>query len=174
MSTKDYVRDLELLHRALSFARTKVSNEISDIREKQRARARKPRSVSDHAVVRYLERTGRVDIEAVRAEVNALVEASESFKKVDGVWHSELGMVFIVEDGVVVTVLSTEQSEKYLGSDLLSGGVAERLDDRDAPVTPRHRTDPIKCPLCGIMADNPGQQYRHMLADHADQLGPVA
>jgi hypothetical protein len=174
VSTKDYVRDLQALERSLSEARARVRSELSIIREKQRERSGKARGVSDHAVVRYLERTGRVDTEAARAEINELVDGSEAFKKVDGVWHSPTGMVFIVEDCTVVTVLSREQSERYLGRPLMSGGVAERIDSEYGSTPARSKpSDPIQCPMCDVVSTNPGDQYRHMLADHADQLGPV-
>lgn len=129
MTEKTYIGDLKLLEQALTEARARVRYELADIKEKQRARKmNRPRDISDHAVVRFLERTGRVDVEAVRREISALIDASTPFGgKTEGVWHSDTGMVFILEGRVVVTVLSEEQSEKYIGRELVTGEVAERL-----------------------------------------------
>lgn len=169
--TTDHIKDLELLDSVLTNARAKVRYEIADIREKQRARQGKSRGVSDHAVVRYLERTGKVDIAAIREEINRMVENAKSFKHTDGMWHSESGLVFIVEQSTVVTVLSAEQSEHYIGRTLLSGEVAERLEASSKRVA--KNITPVHCKICNKAMPSPGAVYRHVLQEHPEALGTV-
>lgn len=124
--SKDYAKDLTALLTALNDARAKVVNELKQMSLKRAAR-RGALSISDHAVVRYLERTGRIDAASVRAEIAGLFQESVHMVGADGVWNAQNGLVLIVEGGTVLTVLSQEQSENYLGQSLVDGGVAERI-----------------------------------------------
>jgi hypothetical protein len=127
---KDILKDLKILEAALSDARGKVRGQIAEIGRKRIERRGKLSGISDHAVVRYLERTGRLDPADIRREIGDMVRDSVAFEAVDGLWHSKTGMIFVIEEGNVVTVLGRDQAEKYLGQGLMGGGVA----DYDAPL----------------------------------------
>jgi len=163
VAAEDHIKDLKLIDEMLVSARSRVRNEIATIREKQRQRARKPRDVSDHAVVRYLERTGRIDIDAIRQEINALADEAVPFAKADGVWHAGAGMVFITNGSSVVTVLSEEQSEKYIGRDLATGDEAQRIAGNDAT---RKTPTTFPCNACTQTFDSMRLLKAHVLAVH--------
>ena len=65
------------------------------------ARARARAAVSDHAVLRYLERVHGVDVDAIRLAVHAIcadgIERGASAVRVDG-------RAYVIRLGVVVTV----------------------------------------------------------------------
>lgn len=65
--------------------------------------------VSDHAVLRYLERVEGVDVAAVRRRIAAAVRISERHEGVSGVLHG--GLRYKIRDGVVVTVLFSSQPD---------------------------------------------------------------
>lgn len=95
-------------------------------------------AVSDHAIVRYLERVTDVDLDLLRAEIRGLARDAVAFAKCDGHWHAEKRLVFILnETGDVVTVLSEEQAARYWGRRLVNGTRAEpRLDPIAKEVSP--------------------------------------
>ena len=59
--------------------------------------------VSDHAVLRYLERVRGVDVEAVRREIGQIVDLSRDHGGACGVISG--GFVFKLQGGVVTTVI---------------------------------------------------------------------
>jgi hypothetical protein len=59
-------------------------------------------SVSDHAVLRYLERAYGLDVAAVRSEMSAGLPAAIDFGASVVICH---GVRLIIRDGCVVTVL---------------------------------------------------------------------
>lgn len=61
--------------------------------------------VSDHAVIRYLERVQGVDVEAVRREISQVVATAEDHPGASGVVLN--GLRYKVRDGVVTTILPT-------------------------------------------------------------------
>ena len=64
--------------------------------------------VSDHAVLRFLEREGGLDVEAVRRAMAAsIARAVAVADKLDGASYKVVttGVTFVVEGGVVVTVV---------------------------------------------------------------------
>lgn len=61
--------------------------------------------VSDHAVVRYLERVRGVDIRAVRAEIAEVVALAEEHPGANGVRSG--GHVYRIKNNTVVTVAPT-------------------------------------------------------------------
>lgn len=61
--------------------------------------------VSDHAVIRYLERVQGVDVEAVRREISQVVATAEDHPGVSGVVLN--GLRYKIRDGVVTTILPT-------------------------------------------------------------------
>ena len=58
--------------------------------------------VTDHAVLRYLERVKKVDLEAIRAEVRAIVALAP---EVGSVSVTKNGMTYIVRNRVVVSAI---------------------------------------------------------------------
>lgn len=65
---------------------------------------KKPRiAVSDHAVLRYMERAMGLDVDAVRAEIAAKVRLAEEHPGCTAILAE--GLRFRIENGVVVTVL---------------------------------------------------------------------
>jgi len=65
--------------------------------------------VSDHALLRLLQRAGGVDVEAFRAQIEAAL--SRAVAKADGIGggHYRIladGLVYVVRDNVVATVLT--------------------------------------------------------------------
>lgn len=70
--------------------------------------------VSDHAVIRYLERVMHLDVEALRAEIGRKVD------KLDAVERGACGVIvdglsFKIRDGVVTTVLSAHRPDMRTG-----------------------------------------------------------
>jgi len=120
----------------LSAIETLLAGRLSAIRRrKERLRRRRveagleERGVTDHAVIRYLERVKGVDIEAIRAELRQI--ASEAVQAKDGEhhWHAETGTILILEaDGRIVTILSREQAEKWTGRKMKDGTVITAED----------------------------------------------
>jgi len=81
--------------------------------------------VTFHSILRYLTRAVPSLGEAIVTKVQRMAHEAKPFKVDDARWHSETGLVLIVEDGVVVTILDREQSAKYRGRKLADGGKAE-------------------------------------------------
>lgn len=68
--------------------------------------------ISDHAVVRYLERVMKVDVERVRREIGRRVDRGAEL----GASGVEIdGLVFKLQDGTVTTVLEASRPDKRCG-----------------------------------------------------------
>lgn len=82
--------------------------------------------MSDHALLRFLERVGGMDIETVRAAIAASLEraaiAAESIGITDHVIVAD-DMMYLVREGVVVTVLhkADARARAIVSSTNLSG-----------------------------------------------------
>ncbi len=64
--------------------------------------------VSDHALLRFLERVGGMDIEAVRSSLAASLERSQVAADSVGLTEHVIladGMMYLVRDAMVVTIL---------------------------------------------------------------------
>ncbi|SMH35978.1 hypothetical protein [Maritimibacter sp. HL-12] len=70
---------------------------------------KKPRvQVSDHAVIRYLERVPGMDVETIRREIGRKVDRGADL----GACGVQIGgFVYKIRDGVVTTVLLASQPE---------------------------------------------------------------
>ena len=88
---------------------------------------RAPVHVTDHAVLRYLERLHGLDIEAVRAEIATTVWRA-ALAGATGVRHD--GLIYRLQDGVVVTVAP-------LSHEPLPGRSGEPEDEDGLPRTAR-------------------------------------
>lgn len=69
--------------------------------------------VSDHAVLRYLERACGVDVEAVRREIGYKVALALDHPGACGVIAA--GFKFKLQDGVVTTVIKVTRPDMRLG-----------------------------------------------------------
>ena len=120
----EYDSDLKAIEQSLS-------ERLAEIRRLRRLhhiaqveRGVKERTVSDHAVLRFMSRVMKVDTEAVRAEIRRLADECSPVKDGEHYWHPS-GVVLILGDGgQVVTVLGEEQSQKFIGRKLLHQGRA--------------------------------------------------
>ena len=71
----------------------------------------KPLIVSDHALVRWLERTGAVEVEQLRDLLaGSLQRASDAADRIGGGHYIILtdGLVYVVREGVLVTVVEDD------------------------------------------------------------------
>lgn len=67
--------------------------------------------VTDHALVRWLQRTGAMDMETMRAMLAAsLARAAEAAEGLGGGYYLVLadGLVFVIDEGKCVTVLEDD------------------------------------------------------------------
>ena len=115
----------DLKHRAskLSTLLAGVNAQINAYRCDEIAAGREVRSVSDHALLRYLERHKGIDMEAVRDEIRTMANEAEPLKDRETHAHPSGVVMIIGADGQVITVLSGEQSQKYVGRKLANGKV---------------------------------------------------
>jgi hypothetical protein len=70
-------------------------------------------SVSDHALVRFLERAGGLDVEALRARLTASLARAADAAAALGVAEFTVkadGLAYLVSAGVVVTVMPDDAS----------------------------------------------------------------
>lgn len=82
-------------------------------KRKQRS-VHKPVEVSNHALFRWLERTGVVDVEALRAALSLALDRAVAASAAMGAEEFLIlsnGLAYVVKNGVVVTVL--EQDGRY-------------------------------------------------------------
>ena len=73
-------------------------------------------NVSDHALVRFLERAGGLDVESLRALLGASLSRAGRTAKAIGAGEFAVvadGLVYVIERGVVVTVLSDHMRVRY-------------------------------------------------------------
>lgn len=106
-----------------------LSNRLANVRRaKDRAKRLRVetgedvRSVTDHAIVRYLERHKGMDVEAIRDELRQIATEAEPSKDGEHYWHEARGVFIVLNTlGAIVTVLSREQAEKWVGRKLLNG-----------------------------------------------------
>jgi hypothetical protein len=73
-------------------------------------------NVSDHALVRFLERAGGLDVEGLRASLGASLSRAGAAAKAIGAGEFAVkadGLVYVIERGVVVTVLSGAMRVRY-------------------------------------------------------------
>lgn len=109
-------RDYHAEYLDLSSVENAISVRLADVRRAKAAlKARMAdegaleRPVTDHAIVRYLERCTGLDVEAIRETVRGMVDESKPAADGDFMLHPS-GVVFVIgAEGQVVTVLSPEQ-----------------------------------------------------------------
>ena len=80
--------------------------------------------ISDHAVVRYLQRVQGVDISAVRREIARATELGEDHPGCSGVISN--GFVYKIRDEVITTVVPAHRPHQHRGQQDTSQG---KIDD---------------------------------------------
>ena len=117
-------------------AEIKTNIDENDRKRAERTRLKKQlvqmgasaREVSDHAVVRFLERVKRFDVESVREELRTLADEAEAMKANEHYWHAGTGFVLLLnKDGGIITVLDEKQSAQHEGRKLKDGKKAVRI-----------------------------------------------
>lgn len=122
------ISDLSALKMRLASKVDALTSEILSLKHRQ-ARARPDRKVMDHAIVRYLERVYKIDMDRIRNDIRALCDESVPFAKCDGLWNAK-GMVLITnQDGSVVTVLGEKEAANYVGRKLANGARSQILTE---------------------------------------------
>jgi hypothetical protein len=117
--TFDEIEDMvaienSLMGRAMEIRRQRQKLKIEALKAGERI-------VTDHALLRYLERHKGIDVTALRDELRALADAAEPAKDMEHHWHPSGVIMVIGEEGQVITVLSPEQAEKWNGRRLFRG-----------------------------------------------------
>lgn len=74
------------------------------------------RRVSDHAIVRYLERVIGYDIQAIREALRRDADAAVPCEKAGFCWHPDGHVLVIGDDGQIITVLTEDQVLEWEGS----------------------------------------------------------
>ncbi len=119
---KAEIEELRNLQQILNDNVSMVRRRLSAAKNKLLSASAEKRDVSDHAIVRYLERAKGVDVAAIRNEITELADKAVPFKNCDGLWEASSGVVIITnDDGLVVTILTQEQAQKYIGRRLTNG-----------------------------------------------------
>lgn len=117
----DELNELSALERILTARLASIKRGKDRLRRKKVEQGLALRRVSDHAVLRYLERYKGFDVEAVREELRQLADESEPARDGEHHWHPS-GVIMVIGDtGQIVTVLSAEQSEKWAWRKLGNG-----------------------------------------------------
>lgn len=101
----ELVKDAESLNAQAENARLYRSAELRLIRDKLKSvrERREDISVTDHALVRYLERVKGVDVDTVRKEMADHIP--ESLEHGGGVEFIEYGeLVYVVRDRLIITI----------------------------------------------------------------------
>ncbi len=86
---------------------------------------RAPLSISDHALLRWLERTGSVDFDPIRRELAAsLARSVGAANSIDAGEYLILadGLVYVVRDHTLVTVLPEDNRHARARSIAVRGG----------------------------------------------------
>ncbi|WP_143393303.1 hypothetical protein [Fimbriiglobus ruber] len=92
---------------AIGTVTTNIHNIKSRIRAVEDAQ---PVDITDHAVVRYLQRVRGVDIDAVRTELDS-DNLRESVKRCPTGRHYLDGVTYVVQDKTLVTVIYDEEPQ---------------------------------------------------------------
>jgi len=124
------IEDLLALEQYLSGRLFVVRRSRDMLKRKRLEEVPSDRMITNHALIRYMERHKGIDVEAMRNELRAIAaEAERTKKNGEHHWHQETGIILIIGDaGQVITVLSPEQAEKHLGRKLANG---ERIGEKE-------------------------------------------
>jgi len=107
------ISNLEAEIRSLEREKTRITGllgpkkqEIHNLRvQLEKQKTEEVRGVTDHAVLRYLERIFGLDTDAIRAEILSQMGGSQALKAGDFKLRKRDGTAVVVKDGKVVTVM---------------------------------------------------------------------
>lgn len=111
---KERIRAFSQEQSQLDTERIEVEQEIENLsKEIEEAREKEPLQVTDHAIIRYLERRQGVDIEAIRNTLREAVEPNITALNVDNGTFPLTDKAFaVVEKRRIVTVVVKKDSKK--------------------------------------------------------------
>jgi hypothetical protein len=98
-TNKAEFRDMLAAHNALSEENTKLADTLREMRLNPKSN-KDEILISDHALIRYLERFVGVDVDSMRKELQKHITPKISKGKIP----FRDGLKFVIEDGVVVTI----------------------------------------------------------------------
>lgn len=117
----DEIADLAALETLYGSKLASVRRRRDELRRERVDSGEEQRLVNDHALLRYMERHKNIDVNALRDELRAIASQAIPAKDGEHHWH-ESGVILILgEIGQVITVLSPEQSVKWMGRKLKNG-----------------------------------------------------
>jgi hypothetical protein len=135
-AVEDDGKDLSALENALSARLAQVRRRRAELKKSRIEAGEVERDVTDHAVIRYLERVAGFDVEAIREKLRVFASEAKVSKDGDHYWHPSGVILILGEDGQVVTVLSGDQIEKWVGRKLADGSRAELSPSPTPPSEP--------------------------------------
>lgn len=125
MSEIDDIRgeltDLKAVEAAMSPKLQAVRGRIAHLRKRKVEIGDEQRLVTDHALLRYLERYHGVDVAAIRDDLRRMADEAVPAKDGEHHWHPSGVMLVLGEVGQVITVLSADQAAKHAGRKLMNG-----------------------------------------------------
>ena len=127
----DRIADLgNVIHQATNRLHV-LRREQKRLRQERGRRANDLRRVSDHAVVRFLERSAGVPIDRIRDMIRRRAEESTPFIDGEHHWHPSGIVIVIGDEGQVVTVLDADLARKWAHRKLKNG---QRSDQESSNV----------------------------------------
>ncbi len=110
------IDDLTIVEAGLQSKVAAVRRAKGDLKKERIRRGVLTRTVSDHALVRYLERCKGFDVETLRDELRRM--AAEAAPSSDGecLLHPTGAGLIIGQDGQIVTVLGRDQIRRWTGA----------------------------------------------------------
>jgi len=104
-------QDIEARFQSLSLASQRMKSWLTAVHDEMAARGIDGvvHKITDHAVVRYLQRVKGMDIDAIRGELRELLDESVPARNRDHRWHHSGVILCMSESGkTVVTVISLD------------------------------------------------------------------
>lgn len=128
---EDQIGDIAVVIGRLAGLLGELRREQGRLKHEKARRGLSERPVSDHAIIRYLERCKGVEVEAARRELRRMADEATPAQDGEHHWHEDTGTILIIgNEGQVVTVLSADQIDKWRGRKLSNGErVPNKADD---------------------------------------------
>jgi hypothetical protein len=118
---QDEIADLSELQSWYAGKLASVHRCINSLRKELVDASPEQRLVTDHALIRYMERHKNIDVNALRDELRILASEAVPAKDGEHFWHESGVMLILGDVGQVITVLSPEQAAKHTGRKLKNG-----------------------------------------------------
>lgn len=130
---------------------TKIRRRRAELKRDAIEKGLRERPITDHAVVRYLERVRGFDVEGLKAEMRKFVDATVK-TEIDEVYQHPSGLrVIVLETGVVVSIVPALETEIPVES-----GAAAGLNHA--------------CPYCPRKFAGRDDLRRHVNGRHSDRV----